>query len=131
LRTTRGTLAFEKNVRRAGIHNEIVPLAHGNAALVYLLGQGGTRLPRTGQPHLILLDLNLPDMTGIDILDKVKANPHSQRSPVVTDDQVEIDRCYEGANVYITEPVDYEGFAPAIKSLCQLSKFLPSEFVYS
>ena len=70
-------------------------------------------------------------MTGIDILDKVKANPHSQRSPVVTDDQVEIDRCYEGANVYITEPVDYEGFAPAIKSLCQLSKFLPSEFVYS
>ena len=71
---------------------------------------------------MILLDLNLPDMSGIDILGKIKANTHSQRIPVVilttTDDQGEIDKCYElGANVYITKPVDYESFATAIKSL--------------
>jgi CheY-like chemotaxis protein len=113
---------IQKNVRRAGIHNEIVHFTHGNAALDYLLGTERSGLARAGQPHLILLDLNLPDMTGIDILRKVKSNPHSHRIPVVilttTDDKVEIDKCYElGANVYITKPVDYEGFATAIKSL--------------
>lgn len=113
---------IEKNVRRAGINNEIVPFTHGNAALDYLLGSNRAGLARAGEPHLILLDLNLPDMSGIDILQKIKANPHTQRIPVVilttTDDQQEIDKCYEmGANVYITKPVDYEGFATAIKSL--------------
>ena len=73
-------------------------------------------------PHLILLDLNLPDMTGIDILARVKANPHLKRSPVIvlttTDDQREIQRCYDlGANVYIVKPVNYESFANAIRQL--------------
>lgn len=70
----------------------------------------------------MLLDLNLPDMTGVDILERLKSNPHTKRSPVVvlttTDDQREIQRCYDlGANVYITKPVNYEGFANAIRQL--------------
>lgn len=61
-------------------------------------------------------------MSGVDILAKVKATAHIKRSPVVvlttTDDQREIQRCYDlGANVYITKPVDYEGFANAIRQL--------------
>ena len=77
----------------------------------------------SGRRHLlILLDLNLPDMTGIDILERIKANPHTKRSPVVvlttTDDSREIQRCYDlGANVYITKPVNYEGFSNAIRQL--------------
>ena len=75
-----------------------------------------------GRHLLVLLDLNLPDMTGVDILEKIKANPHTRRSPVVvlttTDDAREIQRCYDlGANVYITKPVNYEGFANAIRQL--------------
>jgi CheY-like chemotaxis protein len=71
---------------------------------------------------LILLDLNLPDMTGVDILAKIKANSHTKRSPVIvlttTDDEREIQRCYDlGCNVYITKPVNYEGFANAIRQL--------------
>ena len=71
---------------------------------------------------LILLDLNLPDMTGMDILEKLKANKHTKRSPIVvlttTDDSREIQRCYDlGANVYITKPVNYDGFANAIRQL--------------
>ena len=113
---------IEKNVRRAGIQNEIVPFTHGNPALDYILGPTRDGVPRVGEPLLILLDLNLPDMTGIDILRKIKQNAHSHRIPVVvlttTDDKAEIDKCYEhGANIYITKPVDYEGFATAIKSL--------------
>jgi CheY-like chemotaxis protein len=70
----------------------------------------------------MLLDLNLPDMTGVDILAKVKSNPHLKRTPVIilttTDDQREIQRCYDlGANVYITKPVNYDNFANAIRQL--------------
>jgi CheY-like chemotaxis protein len=61
-------------------------------------------------------------MTGIDILVKIKSNAHLKRTPVVvlttTDDSAEIQRCYDhGANVYITKPVNYEGFANAIRQL--------------
>jgi len=113
---------IEKNVRRAGVNNEIVPFTNGNDALDYILGPD--RLGTLNQERylLILLDLNLPDMSGIDILEKVKSNVHAKRLPVVilttTDDEREIQRCYDlGANVYITKPVDYDGFAHAIRQL--------------
>jgi DNA-binding response OmpR family regulator len=113
---------IERNIRRAGVNNEIQPFTSGTAALDYLLGEDGTGAIHAGRSILILLDLNLPDMSGVDILAKVKANAHLKRSPVVvlttTDDQREIQRCYDlGANVYITKPVDYEGFANAIRQL--------------
>ena len=113
---------IEKNIRRAGVANEIVPFTNGTDAVAYLMGPDGSGLVNKGRQLLVLLDLNLPDMTGIDILEKVKSNEHTKRSPVVvlttTDDQREIQRCYDlGANVYITKPVDYESFANAIKQL--------------
>ena len=113
---------IEKNIRRAGVANEIVPFTNGTEALAYLLGPDGSGLVNKGRQLLVLLDLNLPDMTGVDILEKVKGNEHTRRSPVVvlttTDDQREIQRCYDlGANVYITKPVDYDGFANAIRQL--------------
>ena len=113
---------IEKNIRRAGVNNEIVPFANGTEALQYLFGPDGTGEVNAGRQLLILLDLNLPDMTGVDILERVKGNTHTHRSPVVvlttTDDQREIQRCYDlGANVYITKPVNYEGFANAIRQL--------------
>jgi len=113
---------IEKNIRRAGVSNEIIPFANGTDALTYLFGADGSGTVSTGRQLLILLDLNLPDMGGVDILEKVKANTHTKRSPVVvlttTDDSREIQRCYDlGANVYITKPVDYDGFANAIRQL--------------
>ena len=113
---------IEKNIRRAGVANQIVPFTNGTDALAYLMGPDGSGLVNKGRQLLVLLDLNLPDMTGIDILEKVKSNEHTRRSPVVvlttTDDQSEVQRCYDlGANVYITKPVDYDGFANAIKQL--------------
>ncbi len=113
---------IERNIRRAGVNNDIIPFRNGADAIEYLFGPDGTGEASARRHLLILLDLNLPDMTGIDILERVKANPHTKRSPVVvlttTDDNREIQRCYDlGANVYITKPVNYEGFANAIRQL--------------
>ncbi len=110
---------IEKNVRRAGVANEITHKKDGTAALAYLFDRGET--VKT-DPMLVLLDLNLPDMSGTEILARIKADPLLKRTPVVvlttTDDRTEIQRCYDlGCNVYITKPVEYEGFASAIRQL--------------
>ena len=113
---------IEKNLRRAGLQNEIVPLADGASATNFLFGSDGSGLVNKGRPMLILLDLNLPDMSGIDILKRLKENEHLRVLPVVvlttTDDKSEIQRCYDlGCNVYVTKPVDYQKFANAIQQL--------------
>jgi CheY-like chemotaxis protein len=113
---------IERNIRRAGVNNEIVPFTNGTDALKYLFGSDAQGNTHKGSALLILLDLNLPDMTGIDILKRVKESSHLKAAPVVvlttTDDAQEIKRCYElGCNVYITKPVNYESFANAIRQL--------------
>ena len=113
---------IEKNIRRAGVNNPITAFQNGTDALAYLLGPDGSGEVSARRHLLILLDLNLPDMTGVDILERVKANPHTRLAPVVvlttTDDARENQRCYDlGANVYITKPVNYDGFAHAIRQL--------------
>ena len=111
---------IEKNIRRAGINNEICHFANGGDALNYLENHNDG--PKLNGPALVLLDLNLPDMSGTDILAKIKGDDKLKRTPVVvlttTDDKVEIQRCYDlGCNVYITKPVNYESFADAIRQL--------------
>lgn len=112
---------IEKNIRRAGISNAITHFLDGTSALDYLFN--APTGPALNGPALILLDLNLPDMSGTDILAKIKADDSPiKRTPVVvlttTDDMREIQRCYDlGCNVYITKPVNYESFADAIRQL--------------
>jgi CheY-like chemotaxis protein len=111
---------IEKNIRRAGISNKLVHFADGTSALEYLFEH--EHGPVFNGPALVLLDLNLPDMSGIDILARIKGDSTLRRTPVVilttTDDRQEIERCYDlGANVYVTKPVNYESFADAIRQL--------------
>lgn len=111
---------IEKNIRRAGISNDIHHFMDGTSALQFLYEADNG--PARNGPALVLLDLNLPDMSGTDILAKIKGEGSLKRTPVVvlttTDDKVEIQRCYDlGCNVYITKPVNYENFAQAIRQL--------------
>ncbi len=112
---------IEKNIRRAGISNKIHHFLDGTSALEFLYNAADG--PARNGPALVLLDLNLPDMSGTDILSQLKAdNSPLRRTPVVvlttTDDKIEIQRCYDlGCNVYITKPVNYENFADAIRQL--------------
>jgi DNA-binding response OmpR family regulator len=106
---------IERNIRRSGVNNEIVPFTNGTDAVNYLFGKDETGIAHQRSALLILLDLNLPDMTG-------KEDRYLKATPVVvlttTDDSQEIKRCYElGCNVYITKPVNYESFANAIRQL--------------
>ena len=108
---------IERNIRRSGVNNDIVPFTNGTDAVNYLFGKDGSGMDHKGEALLILLDL-----TGIEILRRVTENAHLKCVPVVVlttaDDSQEIKRCYElGANVYITKPVNYESFANAIRQL--------------
>ena len=111
---------IERNIRRAGIYNTIRHFVDGGSALKFLFEESEGLLAQS--PALVLLDLNLPDMSGVDILARVKGDERLKRTPVVvlttTDDKTEIQHCYDlGCNVYITKPVNYDSFATAIRQL--------------
>ncbi len=107
---------IEKNLRRAGISNNITHLNTGLKAVEYLFDNED----RKDQQMLILLDLNLPEVDGYEILERLKKDDNTKNLPVIvlttTDNPKEINRCYDlGCNVYITKPVEYESFSAAIQ----------------
>jgi CheY-like chemotaxis protein len=115
-------LLIEKNLRRAGIANNILVLDNGKKAVDFLLKEGEYHNDRQPSPLLILLDLNLPVLDGYQVLKIIKADARTRQIPVVvlttTDTAHEVARCYElGCNVYVAKPVDYGQFSEAIRNL--------------
>ena len=113
---------IERNLRRALITNEIVTLSDGQQAVDYLLKEHTYTGARHALPLLLLLDLNLPQLDGFQVLTRLKADARTRHIPVIilttTDEPYEIERCYAlGCNMYITKPVEYEQFAEAIRKL--------------
>jgi CheY-like chemotaxis protein len=87
---------------------------------VYCQGPHADRMPNGSL--LILLDINMPRVDGVEVLRRLKGDPKTTRIPVImlttTDDPREIQHCYElGCSVYVTKPVVYEEFIEAIKRL--------------
>jgi CheY-like chemotaxis protein len=106
----------QRNLERAGLANGFVRLKDGQDALDYFHGRGGDA------GALLLLDINMPRVDGVETLRRLKADPRTAATPVImlttTDDPREVQRCYElGCSVYITKPVDYAQFVEAIKRL--------------
>jgi DNA-binding response OmpR family regulator len=109
---------IEKNIRRAGINNEILSFKTGESGMSYMLANAS----RPAKSILLLLDLNLPDISGIDILAELKKRKETSRIPIIilttTDDREEVSRCYDlGCNVYLTKPVAFDSFAQAVRQL--------------
>jgi CheY-like chemotaxis protein len=115
-------LLIEKNLRRAGIANNIITLDDGQKAVDFLLKQGDYSGDDHPAPLLILLDLNLPVLNGYQVIEIIKHDDRTKQIPIVvlttTDNPHEVSRCYElGCNVYVTKPVEYEQFSDAIRTL--------------
>jgi CheY-like chemotaxis protein len=115
-------LLIEKNLRRAGVLNEIIKLDDGGKAVDYLFSEGEYADCENPAPLLILLDMNLPVLSGLQVLQRIKADERTRRIPVVmlttTDSPQEIDKCYDlGCNIYIVKPVNYVKFSEAIRNL--------------
>ena len=107
-----------------GVVNVDIAVAHDGAqALDFLFGQGlhaGRDTKR--QPALVLLDLKLPKLSGLDVLRSVRANPLTALVPVViltsSSEQSDILACYQsGANSYVRKPVDFGEFTAKLNSL--------------
>ena len=112
----------QRNLERAGLLNGFLRVRDGQELLDCLKSRGGSHEQTLGEALVILLDINMPRIDGVEALRQIKASPKTHRIPVImlttTDDPREIDRCYElGCNVYITKPVEYEGFIDAIRRL--------------
>jgi CheY-like chemotaxis protein len=113
---------IEKNLRRAGITNEIIKVDDGQKAVDFLFKQNTYRSDDHPVPILILLDLNMPVMDGYQVIKALKADERTRTIPIVvlttTDAFQDVSRCYDlGCNVYITKPVEYGKFSEAIRNL--------------
>ncbi len=113
---------IEKNLTRAGLRNPIVRFDNGQAVLDFLFRRGSGPQRASEVPYLLLLDIRMPQIDGIEVLRQVKADPELRKMPVImlttTDDPREVERCHNiGCASYIVKPVDYDKFAEAIKSL--------------
>jgi len=114
-------LLVRKNLERAGCSCPIVRLRDGQEVLDYLRHTPGRNEDSQAQV-LLLLDINMPRASGLDVLKSLKESPATARVPVImlttTDNPREIARCYElGCNIYVTKPVVYEQFVDAIARL--------------
>lgn len=112
----------ERNLKRAGVANGIHRLRDGQEAIDFVLAKGSYSGRNASHPMLLLLDIKMPRVDGVEVLRQLKSNPQTALVPVImlttTDDPREIQRRYElGCSVYITKPVDYHAFVEAINRL--------------
>jgi CheY-like chemotaxis protein len=113
---------IQRNLRRCGIANEVVRVADGQQALDYVHCRGGYAGRVPNGPLLLLLDINMPRVDGVEVLRQVKGDPATAQLPVImlttTDDPREVERCYQlGCSIYVTKPVEYEKFVDAVQRL--------------
>lgn len=113
-------------VRRAfadhRVTNRLQVFGTGEEALDYLLARGPWSGLADGAPHLVLLDLKLPGISGLGVLAELRADPRTRRIPIVlmsgASDRDAVARGYElGANSFIVKPVDFTGFAQAVRTV--------------
>ncbi len=109
--------------KKCNITNKLVHLQNGEDALDFLFGKGKfEEQPMGNLPKVILLDLKMPKIDGVEVLQCIKANALTIRIPVVmltsSKEDLDIKRCYElGANSYIVKPVELGNFHKVISEI--------------
>jgi CheY-like chemotaxis protein len=113
---------IQRNLVRADVANDIVHVRDGQAALDYVCRRGVHEARPTRGPLVLVLDINMPRVDGVEVLRQIKTDAATATIPVImlttTDDPMEVDRCYQlGCSAYITKPIQYEGLAETVKRL--------------
>lgn len=122
-------ILIRQNLEMAGLTNPMDHFRDGQAILDFFFQRDGRLVEgRTGS-YLILLDIHMPKVDGIEVLRRLKTHPELKRLPVImlttTDDTREVERCHQlGCSEYIQKPVDYDKFAEAIQRLGHFLKLL-------
>ena len=113
---------IEKNLRRASIENEMLRFTDGQQILDFLFRRGEGRKRELFTPYLLLLDIRIPKMDGIEVLRQVKQDEELRKVPVIMlttmDDPREVEVCHNlGCSNYIVKPVDFAKFAEVLSRL--------------
>jgi CheY-like chemotaxis protein len=110
-------------LRKSNIMNKVVVARDGSEALDYLFGRGAYAGRDTNDvPQVILLDMNLPKIGGVDVLRAIRADERTKLLPTViltsSKEDKDLAKGYaSGANSYIVKPVDFDQFAEAVRQL--------------
>lgn len=110
-------------LRKHNLANNLVHLQDGAQLLDFLYGQGDFQHRDIDNlPRVILLDLKMPKVDGLEALSQIKSDPRLRMVPVVvltsSTEDPDVKRCYElGANSYIVKPVDFDNFIHAVANL--------------
>ena len=113
---------IRKNLTRSGIVNRIMSFKDGQEVLDFLFQQGPGPHRDTGAAYLLLLDIRMPKVDGVQVLQRVKADSELRKMPVImittTDDPREVEHCHKlGCSNYIVKPIDYDNFVNAVRQL--------------
>ncbi len=110
-------------LKKNHLGNNLIHLKDGAVALDFIFGTGDyTTRNISNKPKLILLDLKMPKVNGIEVLQRLKSDPATKKIPVViltsSKEDPDINTCYDlGANSYIVKPVGFDAFIKAISDL--------------
>ncbi len=113
---------IKKNLKRARISNEILHFKDGQETLDFLMGNNNGHHRKSGTAYLLLLDIRMPKVDGVEVLRQVKHDEELRKIPVImittTDDPREVENCHRlGCSNYITKPINYDKFVESIKQL--------------
>ncbi len=109
-------------LKKSNIVNDVIVARDGVEALAYFFGTGEHGDDPPVMPQLVLLDLKLPKVDGLEVLRKIRADDRTKRLPVViftsSSEEEDMIKSYDlGANSYVRKPVESEQFAEATKQL--------------